>query len=48
MDNWVFGSTTMVVGMGGTLVTLWIVSLSVSLLKVVFPLPTSSDPAKKA
>jgi hypothetical protein len=48
MDNWVFGTTTMVVGMGGTLVTLWLVSLSISLLKVVFPLPTNPNPAKKA
>ena len=48
MDNWLFGSTMTLVGMGGTLITLWLVSLSVSLLKVVFPLPDNSHPAKKA
>jgi hypothetical protein len=27
MDNWTFGITMVVVGMGGTLLTLWILSL---------------------
>jgi Na+-transporting methylmalonyl-CoA/oxaloacetate decarboxylase gamma subunit len=38
MDNWTFGITMIVVGMGGTLLTLWILSLLVSVLKKVFPL----------
>ncbi len=38
MDNWTFGITMMVVGMGGTLLTLWILSLVMSLLKSFFPL----------
>jgi len=37
MDNWTFGVTMIVVGMGGTLLTLWILSLLMSVLKKVFP-----------
>jgi hypothetical protein len=37
MDNWTFGVTMIVVGMGGTVLTLWILSLLMSFLKRVFP-----------
>ena len=37
LDNWTFGITMVVVGMGGTLLTLWILSLIMSLLKKAFP-----------
>jgi Na+-transporting methylmalonyl-CoA/oxaloacetate decarboxylase gamma subunit len=37
MDNWTFGITMIIVGMGGTLLTLWILSLIMSLMKKVFP-----------
>ena len=37
MDNWTFGITMLIVGMGGTLLTLWILSLIMSLLKSIFP-----------
>jgi len=37
MDNWTFGVTMIVVGMGGTLLTLLILSLLMSVLKKVFP-----------
>jgi uncharacterized membrane protein len=37
MDNWTFGVTMMVVGMGGTILTLWIMSLIMSLLGKLFP-----------
>ncbi len=37
MDNWTFGITMIVVGMGGTLLTLWILSLLMSLMKRIFP-----------
>lgn len=37
MDNWTFGITMIIVGMGGTLVTLWVLSLLMSLMKKVFP-----------
>jgi len=38
MDNWTFGITMLIVGMGGTILTLWILSLLMSLLKKIFPL----------
>ena len=37
MDNWTFGITMVVVGMGGTLLTLCILSLLMGLLKRAFP-----------
>jgi Na+-transporting methylmalonyl-CoA/oxaloacetate decarboxylase gamma subunit len=37
MDNWTFGITMVVVGMGGTLLTLWILSLFMGILKRFFP-----------
>jgi hypothetical protein len=46
MDNWTFGITVTVVGMGGTLLTLWLVSLLTTLLKKLFPLPTPPSPLK--
>ncbi len=37
MDNWTFGITMIIVGMGGTLLTLWILSLLMSFMKRIFP-----------
>jgi len=37
MDNFTFGVTMMVCGMGGTLLTLWILSLIMKLLQRAFP-----------
>lgn len=37
MDNFTFGITMLVCGMGGTLLTLWIMSLVMALLGKVFP-----------
>jgi hypothetical protein len=37
MDNWTFGVSMVVVGMGGTLLTLWILSLLMGVLKMIFP-----------
>lgn len=37
MDNLTFGITMVIVGMGGTLLTLWILSLLMSVLKKIFP-----------
>jgi Na+-transporting methylmalonyl-CoA/oxaloacetate decarboxylase gamma subunit len=37
MNNWTFGITMIIVGMGGTLLTLWILSLIMSVLKRAFP-----------
>ena len=50
MDNakWTFGLTMMIVGMGGTFLTLWILGLVMDLLKKVFPLVSSAaSPEKK-
>jgi len=38
MDKWAFGLTMTVVGVGGTFLTLWVISLVIDLLKKVFPL----------
>jgi hypothetical protein len=38
MDNWTFGITMIVVGMGGTVLTLWILSLLMSFMKRIFPI----------
>jgi len=51
MDNakWTFGLTMMIVGMGGTFLTLWILGLVMDLLKRVFPFVTAkaATPEKK-
>ncbi|MFH1350564.1 MAG: OadG family protein [Pseudomonadota bacterium] len=48
MEKWDFGITMLVVGMGGTLLTLWILSLFVVLLRKIFPLsPGNGTPGKK-
>ena len=46
MDIWAFGLTMTVVGVGGTFLTLWVISLVIDLLKKVFPLQQA--PEKKA
>ena len=45
MDNLNFGVTMLVVGMGGTLLTLWILTLVIDLLRVLFP-PEPREPEK--
>lgn len=44
MDNakWTFGLTMMIVGMGGTFLTLWILGLVMDLLKKAFPLASEA------
>jgi len=37
MDNLTFGVSMIVVGMGGTLLTLWILSILMLFLKRIFP-----------
>jgi Na+-transporting methylmalonyl-CoA/oxaloacetate decarboxylase gamma subunit len=36
-SKWTFGLTMMIVGMGGTFLTLWILGVAMDLLKKVFP-----------
>ncbi len=37
MDTWTFGWTVALIGMGGTMVILWILSLFILMIKKVFP-----------
>ena len=37
MDTWTFGWTVSLLGMGGTMLVLWCLSLVVLLLKKLFP-----------
>ncbi|HNY69695.1 MAG: OadG family protein [Syntrophorhabdus sp.] len=37
MDRWTFGLTMLVVGMGGTIATLIVFSLIMSVMKKIFP-----------
>ncbi len=37
MDNFTFGVTMLICGMGGTILTLWIMSLVMTLLGKLFP-----------
>lgn len=43
MDNLTFGFTMLVVGMGGTLLSLWLLTLVIDLLRACFP----SESARK-
>ena len=45
MDTWTLGLTMVVVGMGGTLLSLMLMSLLMALLKRIFPL-REEKPAK--
>lgn len=38
MDKWTFGLTLTIVGVGGTFLTLWVMSLVIDLLKKIYPL----------
>jgi hypothetical protein len=38
-DNFTFGLTMTIVGAGGTMLSLWLLSLLTSLLKKIFPAP---------
>lgn len=37
MDNFTFGVTMLICGMGGTILTLWIMSLVMTLMGKMFP-----------
>ena len=36
-ERWIFGLTLTIVGMGGTLASLWLLGVLVGLMKKVFP-----------
>jgi len=49
MDKWTFGLTLMIVGIGGTFLSLWAISLVIDLLKRIFPLQeAAAAPEKKS
>lgn len=43
MDTFTFGLTLTVVGMGGTLLSLWLLGVVVAAMKKAFPLAKESD-----
>jgi Na+-transporting methylmalonyl-CoA/oxaloacetate decarboxylase gamma subunit len=47
MNNTTFGLTLLVVGMGGTLLTLWVLTLLLRLITHLFP-AESADPKRQA
>ncbi len=47
MDKWNFGITMMVVGMGGTFITLGIIILLTNLFKKFFPVSAENQSGKK-
>jgi hypothetical protein len=48
LDNFTFGITMLVAGMGGTLLTLWIMSLLMTLLGKIFPVKEEEEGKKEA
>ncbi|HWP56440.1 MAG TPA: OadG-related small transporter subunit [Candidatus Acidoferrales bacterium] len=47
MDKWTFGFTVALVGMGGTMLVLWGVSLLILLLKRLFPHRPEASESRK-
>ena len=47
MDKWTFGLTMMIVGVGGTFLTLGVLSIVMSLLKKAYPLRGEEAGAEK-
>ena len=47
MDTWTFGWTLALIGMGGTMLVLWLLSLLILLIKKAFPYQPSESTAKK-
>ena len=47
MDIWTFGFTVALIGMGGTMLVLWLMSLFILLLKKIFPYQAEESTAKK-
>jgi hypothetical protein len=47
MDIWTFGITVAFLGMAGTMVVLWVLSLLILLLKKIFPHDAGTADPKK-
>jgi len=48
MDTWTFGWTVSLLGMGGTMLVLWCLSLVVLLLKKLFPYTAENSASQKS
>ncbi len=47
MDIWIFGWTVALIGMGGTLLVLWLLSLLILVLKMAFPYKAKDSASAK-
>jgi len=47
LDKWTFGWTLALVGMGGTMLVLWLMSLIILLMRKVFPNKSEQSAARK-
>ena len=47
MDTWMFGWTVALIGMGGTMLVLWCLSLLILLLKKIFPYQSDESASRK-
>jgi hypothetical protein len=47
MDKWTFGITMTIVGVGGTFLTLWVLSVVMNLLKKALPLAAEETKSDK-
>jgi len=48
MDTWTFGWTVALIGMGGTMLVLWLLSVLILLLRKLFPYSAEESPTPKA
>jgi Na+-transporting methylmalonyl-CoA/oxaloacetate decarboxylase gamma subunit len=46
VDKWAFGFTMMIVGIGGTFLTLAVLILTINILKKIFPVAANGDSGK--
>jgi hypothetical protein len=47
MDTWTFGWTLALIGMGGTMLVLWILSLLILLIRKLFPVQPQASASEK-
>ncbi len=47
MDIWTFGFTVALIGMGGTMLVLWFLSLLILALRKIFPYKTEKSTSTK-
>ena len=48
MDIWTFGWTVALIGMGGTMLVLWLLSVLILLLKMAFPYKAKAEDSAPA